>query len=50
VVRALAHYVLVLKEGKVVEEGTAEDIFLAPRDPYTRTLISAAFEMKAAGE
>jgi microcin C transport system ATP-binding protein len=50
VVRALAHYVLVLKEGKVVEEGTAEDIFLAPRDPYTRSLISAAFGMKAVGE
>jgi microcin C transport system ATP-binding protein len=50
VVRALAHYVLVLKEGKVVEEGTAEEIFLAPRVPYTRSLISAAFDLKALEE
>ena len=30
VVRALANYVIVLKNGKVVEEGTADDIFAAP--------------------
>ncbi len=34
--------VLVLKEGRVVEEGTTAGIFNAPRDPHTRSLIDAA--------
>jgi microcin C transport system ATP-binding protein len=42
VVRALAHQVVVLREGQVVEEGTAEAIFDAPRHPYTRALMAAA--------
>jgi microcin C transport system ATP-binding protein len=46
VVRALAHHVAVMKEGVVVEEGPAEKIFTEPREPYTRSLLSAAFEMK----
>jgi len=47
VVRALAHDILVMKDGRVVEQGTAETIFERPRDPYTRALISAAFDLKA---
>ena len=45
VVRALANYVLVMQDGRVVEEGPAETIFSAPRDPYTRTLFKAAFAL-----
>jgi microcin C transport system ATP-binding protein len=43
VVRALAHRVMVMRDGDVVEEGEAQAIFAAPRDPYTRELMAAAF-------
>jgi len=47
VVRALAHDVLVMRHGRVVEQGPAEQIFSNPSDPYTRALMAAAFELKA---
>ena len=47
VVRALAHDVLVMRHGKVVEQGPADQIFANPREPYTRALMAAAFEFKA---
>ncbi len=47
VVRALAHRVVVLRAGKIVEQGTADAIFLRPREEYTRTLIQAAFDLDA---
>jgi len=47
VVRALAHRVVVLHHGKVVEQGEAEEIFCRPRQPYTRRLIDAAFDLHA---
>ena len=43
VVRALAHRVVVLRAGRVVEEGDAAAVFAAPRDPYTAALMAAAF-------
>jgi microcin C transport system ATP-binding protein len=43
VVRALAHKVLVMKAGDVIEAGSGAEVFDAPRDPYTRTLMAAAF-------
>ena len=46
VVRALCNYVIVMKNGKVVEEGPAEDIFKTPKDNYTRALMAAAFDLK----
>jgi microcin C transport system ATP-binding protein len=42
VVRAMAHKVMVMQNGDVVETGTAQEIFDAPREPYTRTLMAAA--------
>ena len=42
VVRAMSHRVLVMKDGDIVEEGEAEALFAAPRQPYTRALITAA--------
>jgi microcin C transport system ATP-binding protein len=48
VVRAMAHRIIVLKDGRVVEEGEAERIIAAPREPYTRALMAAAFELAAA--
>ena len=43
VVRALADEVIVLKDGKVVEQGQAAQIFAAPREAYTQTLMTATF-------
>jgi len=47
VVRALAHHILVMRDGRVVEQGPADDIFENPKDPYTKILFSAAFDLKA---
>jgi microcin C transport system ATP-binding protein len=48
VVKALSHHVMVMKGGKVVEFGTAQDIFEHPKDEYTQKLIAAAFDIDAA--
>ena len=48
VVRALSHRVLVMRNGDVVEEGTGEEIFEAPKTDYTRALIAAAFDIEPA--
>jgi microcin C transport system ATP-binding protein len=46
VVRALCNYVIVMKNGKVVEEGPARDIFEHPKDDYTKALLAAALDLK----
>jgi microcin C transport system ATP-binding protein len=48
VVRALANDVIVMRDGKVVEEGPASEIFANPRSDYTRALLAAAFNLEAA--
>jgi microcin C transport system ATP-binding protein len=48
VVRALSNHVMVLRNGKVVEEGSAARIFDAPETDYTRALIAAALELRVA--
>ncbi|MCA3629587.1 MAG: ABC transporter ATP-binding protein [Methylobacterium sp.] len=45
VVRALASHVLVMRNGVIVEEGPARDLFAAPKDEYTRALFHAAFQI-----
>jgi len=47
VVRALAHRLVVLRAGRVVEQGLADEIFATPREAYTRALIAAAFPESA---
>ena len=47
VVRALSHKVMVMKQGDVVEAGSADEIFDAPKTDYTRALMAAAFEGRA---
>jgi microcin C transport system ATP-binding protein len=49
VVRAMAHRVLVMQNGKVVEEGPAEEIFSRPREAYTQALLAAALNLEPAG-
>ncbi|MEU7894533.1 ABC transporter ATP-binding protein [Nonomuraea sp. NPDC049152] len=41
VVHRLADRVMVMKEGRVVEEGEADEVFLRPRHPYTEELVAA---------
>ncbi|MBD9397870.1 MULTISPECIES: ABC transporter ATP-binding protein [unclassified Pseudomonas] len=43
VVRAISHQLMVVKHGKVVEQGDARQVFEAPQHPYTRQLLEAAF-------
>jgi microcin C transport system ATP-binding protein len=47
VVRALADDVIVMKDGVVVEQGPAADIFDRPKAAYTRALMKAAFDLEA---
>ncbi|OLP52649.1 microcin ABC transporter ATP-binding protein [Rhizobium rhizosphaerae] len=47
VVRALANEVIVMRGGKVVEQGPSRQIFSAPREDYTRALMAAAFNIEA---
>ncbi|TDP72266.1 ABC transporter ATP-binding protein [Roseateles toxinivorans] len=41
VIRAMAHRVMVMRHGRVVEEGETEALFAAPREAYTRELLAA---------
>jgi microcin C transport system ATP-binding protein len=50
VVAALASHVLVMRSGKVVEQGPAPEVFARPRSPYTRALFAAAFSLEIAPE
>ena len=47
VVRALSHRIIVLKDGQVVEAGEAEALTAAPTQPYTRSLMAAAFDLRS---
>lgn len=48
VVAALASRLIVMRNGKVVEEGPAADLFKAPKTDYTRALFAAAFNLETA--
>jgi len=48
VVRALANEVIVMRLGKVVEQGAARQIFDAPKTAYTKALMAAAFDLQTA--
>ena len=50
VVRALANDVIVMRDGKVVEQGPAAQVFDTPETDYTKALIAAAFEIATAPE
>jgi microcin C transport system ATP-binding protein len=47
VVRAMAHRIMVLKDGAVVEEGDAASVVNAPKEAYTRQLMAAAFNLSS---
>ena len=47
VVRALANAIIVLRHGKVVEQGPARTVFAEPKTDYTKALLAAAFELES---
>ena len=47
VVRALAHRVIVMQNGKMVEQGDAAKLFAHPQQEYTKTLLAAALNLEA---
>ncbi|MEG0046616.1 MAG: microcin ABC transporter ATP-binding protein, partial [Comamonas sp.] len=46
VIRAMAHEVLVMKDGQIVEQGAVQQVLLAPQEAYTRKLVEAAGEVQ----
>jgi microcin C transport system ATP-binding protein len=50
VVAALASRVVVMRHGRVVEEGPAAELFARPKSEYTRALFAAAFKLETAAE
>lgn len=48
VIKAISHEVMVMKQGKIVEQGAAHAIFSSPQEPYTKSLLKAAFDLKIA--
>lgn len=50
VVRALADEVIVMRNGKVVEQGSSDQIFDDPQTDYTKALMAAAFDLETAPE
>jgi microcin C transport system ATP-binding protein len=50
VVAAMASRLVVMRNGKVVEEGAAADLFRNPKTDYTRALFAAAFNLETAPE
>jgi microcin C transport system ATP-binding protein len=50
VVRAMSDEILVMRDGRVVEQGPTARIFEAPTQPYTRALLAAAFDLQPTEE
>ena len=50
VVRAMAHRLIVMRQGEVVEAGDADALFEHPRTEYARALMAAAFDLEAVPE
>jgi len=46
VVRSISHYILVIRQGDIIEYGSTEKIFASPEHRYTRSLLKAAFDFE----
>lgn len=49
-VRSLAHYVAVMRHGKIIEQGPTEEIFANPKEAYTRKLLEAELPIEVREE
>ncbi len=49
VVRALSHRVMVMQGGRLVENGNSDEVFENPKESYTKALLAAALDLRAAG-
>ena len=47
VVRALANWLIVMRDGAIVEHGPAASVFAHPREDYTKALFHAALDLEA---
>ncbi|HPI62927.1 MAG TPA: ABC transporter ATP-binding protein [Alphaproteobacteria bacterium] len=47
VIQSLADQLIIMQNGKVMEQGKAKEIFANPQDPYTKKLLAAAFAFEA---
>ena len=47
VIQSLADELIIMQNGKVIEQGKAKEIFANPQDPYTKKLLAAAFAFEA---
>ncbi|MDM0047273.1 dipeptide ABC transporter ATP-binding protein [Variovorax dokdonensis] len=45
VIRAMAHHVLVMKDGRILEAGEVDQVLDAPKDPYTQRLVESALDV-----
>ena len=45
VIRAMSHRIAVIRQGRIIESGPTELLLKQPKDPYTRTLMNAAFDI-----
>jgi microcin C transport system ATP-binding protein len=45
-VKALSHHIIVMKDGRVVEQGPAAEIFTRPKEDYTKALLAAALNLE----
>ena len=43
----MASEIVVMRDGRVVERGPASEVFAAPREPYTKALLAAAFNLES---
>lgn len=46
VIKAVADYVMVMRQGEIIEEGLTQDIFESPQQDYTKSLIASSFNLK----
>ncbi len=50
VIRAMADYLIIMRQGQVIEQGVAADIFANPQNAYTKKLLNAAISFETADD
>lgn len=50
VIRAMADYLIIMRQGQVIEQGVSADIFANPQNAYTKKLLNAAISFETADD